>query len=96
MFRIHSYQQYDNAKKAKLSEIVKASSIEGRVPDEQQVVKFAAAYAEAGGKQPQFNKWMLTQMKSANTSEAQKITQQLQNPFAQKVQVLMGGDPYAN
>ena len=38
-----------------------------------------------------FNRWMMSQMTSANTSEANKIVTQLQNPFAQKVQVLMGG-----
>jgi hypothetical protein len=60
------------------------------------MVQFASAYAASGGKQQNFNKWVLDQMKNANLNEAQKITKQLQNPFAQKVQVLMGGDPYAN
>jgi hypothetical protein len=59
------------------------------------MANFASAYAASGGKQPQFNKFVLDNMKSANLNEAQKITKQLQNPFAQKVQVLMGGDPYA-
>jgi hypothetical protein len=95
VFRIHSYQQFDHDKMNKLGEAVKASTIEGRVPDEGQVAQFAAEYAKSGGKQVQFNKWMLNKMKSANTNEAQKITSQLQNPFASKVQVLMGGDPYS-
>lgn len=95
VFRIHSYKQYDRDKLNLLGEAVKASSIEGRAPDEDQMIKFAEAYAKSGGKQPQFNQWVLDKMKSANTSEAQKITSQLQNPFAAKVQVLMGGDPYS-
>lgn len=96
VFRIHSYQQFDHDKMNKIGEAVKTASIEGRVPDEQQMAQFAAEYAKSGGKQVQFNKWMLNKMKDANTNEAQKITSQLQNPFAAKVQVLMGGDPYAS
>jgi hypothetical protein len=79
----------------KIGEAVKSASIAGRVPDEEQMAVFAAEYSKAGGKQVQFNKWMMNKIKSANTNEAQKITSQLQNPFAAKVQVLMGGDPYS-
>lgn len=95
VFRIHSYQQNDRDQMNKIALAVKTAGIEGRIPDEDQVGQFAAEYAKVGGKQQNFNKWMLNEMKSANTNEAQKITRQLQNPFAQKVQILMGGDPYA-
>lgn len=91
VYRIHSYQQTDRDKMNNLSEAVKASTIAGRIPEDQQVAEFASQYAKSGGKQGMFNKWMLGQMKSANTSDASKIVSQLQNPFAQKVQVLMGG-----
>lgn len=96
VFRIHSYQQYDHDKMNAIAGAVKSSVIEGRTLDENEMVNFASEYARAGGKQPQFNKWVLEKVKSANLNEAQKITSQLQNPFAAKVQVLMGGDPYAN
>lgn len=96
VFRIHSYQQADHLKLNALSEAVKASSIQGLHPDEEQMAQFGAKYAATGGKQQNFNKWVLNEMKNANLNESQKITRQLQNPFAQKVQVLMGGDPYAN
>jgi hypothetical protein len=95
VFRVHSYQQVDRDKQKALAEAVKTSSIAGRSPDADQMANFASAYAASGGKQPQFNKFVLDNMKSANLNEAQKITKQLQNPFAQKVQVLMGGDPYS-
>ena len=54
------------------------------------VAIIAGAYAAAGGKQAQFNKFMLEQIKNTNVPEAQKIMSQLQNPFSQKVQLLMG------
>jgi hypothetical protein len=94
MFRIHSYQQDDSAKMKLLAEAVKASSIQGLVPDQEQMGKFAEHYAAAGGKQQNFNKWVLGEMKNANVSQADAIVRQLQNPFAKKVQILMGGDPY--
>lgn len=96
VFRIHSYQQDDHLKLNNLAEAVKASSIAGLTPDGNQMAEFGAKYAAVGGKQQNFNKWVLNEMKNANLNESQKITRQLQNPFAQKVQVLMGGDPYAN
>jgi len=91
IYRIHSYQQHDRDKMNNLSESVKSAVIAGRVVEEDQVAEFAAQYAKSGGKQGMFNRWMVSQMTSANTSEANKIVTQLQNPFAQKVQVLMGG-----
>ena len=72
---------------------MKSAVIAGRVVEEDQVAEFAAQYAKSGEKQGMFNRWMMSQMTSANTSEANKIVTQLQNPFAQKVQVLMGGAP---
>jgi uncharacterized protein YukE len=91
VFRIHAYQQADRARQQSLASTIKTTGIQGNAPDEDQTIKFAKAYAEAGGKQVNFNKFMLGQMKAANTNEATKITSQLQNPFAQKVQLLMGG-----
>jgi hypothetical protein len=95
MFRIHSYQQGDSAKMRQLAETVKSSSIQGLIPSQEQMAQFAAEYAKTGGKQQNFNKWVLKEMTNANVSQADAMTLQLQNPFAKKVQVLMGGDPYA-
>ena len=91
VFRINSYQQADRKKQQSLAETIKTTTIQGNTADEEQVVKFAKAYAEAGGKQINFNKFMMSQLKASNTNEAAKITSALQNPFARKVQVLMGG-----
>lgn len=91
VFRINSYQQADRKKQQSLAETIKTTTIQGNTADEEQVVKFAKAYAEAGGKQINFNKFMMSQLKASNTNEASKITSALQNPFARKVQVLMGG-----
>lgn len=91
VYRIQAYQQYDRARMNVLGEAIKASSIMGETTSEDQVIKFSQKYAELGGKQSMFNKFMMNEFKSANTSQAEKISHQLQNPFAQKMQVLMGG-----
>jgi hypothetical protein len=91
VFRIQAYQQYDRARLNDLGEAVKSSVIQGNTPDADQYVKFSEQYAKSGGKQAQFNKFMINEFKAANTSQAEKIVAQLQNPFAQKMQVLMGG-----
>jgi len=94
IFRIHSYQQYDNAEKQNLAESIKSTTVgAGNQPSSQQWSQFANEYAAIGGKQVQFNKFMIHQIKNSNTSEVQKITSQLQNPFAQKVQLLMNSGP---
>jgi hypothetical protein len=92
VFRIQAYKQYDREKKLRLGEMIKASTIQGQTMEEDQWMRFSEAYARAGGKQEQFNEFMMQQIKSANTSNAEKIVSQLQNPFAQKIQLLMGGE----
>lgn len=91
VFRIQSYTQQDHERMQVLGEAVKASTIGGFLPAEEQTGKFAEEYAKSGGKQVQFNKFMMNMYKSANTSQSQKISQSLNNPFAQKIQTLMGG-----
>ena len=92
VYRINSYQQYDRQKMLVLAEAVKASSIQGQEMSNEQWTKFSEEYAKRGGKQVNFNKFMMQEIKAANTSQAEKIVSQLQNPFAQKMQLLMGGE----
>lgn len=90
VYRIHAYKQYDRAKMNALGETVRTSVIAGELPDEDAIAGFASAYAALGGKQANFNSWMMNQYKNANTAESQRLASQLANPLAQKAQVLMG------
>ena len=96
MFRIHSYSKYNHDKMNDLAESVKASVIAGQSPSPDTVASFASEFAARGGKQIQFNKWMMNQYKNANTSEAQRIAAQLSNPLAVKAQMLMGGESFGD
>lgn len=90
-FRINVYQAVDNEKKKQLAETLKSTVIAKQEPSQDQVERFAARYAELGGKQREFNKWMLKQITTANTSQANKIMEHLQSPYAQNMQRVMGG-----
>lgn len=90
IFRIHGYQQFDRQKKQALAERIKTSVIQGNVPSQEAILQFSEAYAATGGKPAQFNRFMLEGIKNANTNEATKIMNQLNHPFSQKMQLLMG------
>jgi len=89
VYRVQSYRQANSDKMTKLAETVKAAVISGNQPSDDAISAFAAKYAEAGGKQVQFNQWFMKQYKNANTPESIRISQQLSNPLGQKVQLLM-------
>ncbi len=91
VFRITAYQAADREKLKNLNAAVKTSVIGGKSPDSDQISKFAAGYAAIGGKQNNFNKYMIDQIRSANTSKANSIMENLKNPYSQKMQQVMGG-----
>jgi hypothetical protein len=74
-----------------LSRAVKTTVIAGNQPDADQYAKFAGAYAEAGGRQSQFNKYMIKQMKETDQIRADQIVNDLKSPYSQKMQGIMGG-----
>lgn len=90
-FRFSAYQAADHARLNTLGEAVRSTVIAGNTPTAEQVETFVQKYAAAGGTQKNFNRWMLEQLKTANTPQANKIMQHLQKPGAQNFQEIMGG-----
>lgn len=90
-FRIAVYQAKDRERMMNLSKAIKVSGIAGGEISVDQVTTFAEKYASAGGQQQNFNKFMINQIKSADTNKANAIMQSLKNPHAQKMQQIMGG-----
>lgn len=91
MFRVRTYEAARRDKLLSLGEKVKGTLIQGNQPDEGQIVQFAEEYAKLGGKQKNFNKWMMEMYKNANTAQAEKLAESLNNPYSYKIQLLMGG-----
>lgn len=90
-FRVKFYEAARRSKQQALAERVKSTLIQGNEPSPEQIEKFAEDYAKLGGKQKDFNKWMMEMYKNANTSQAEKISESLSNPYSYKIQLLMGG-----
>lgn len=91
VYRVTAYEAAQREQKKLLAESVKSTGIATQSPNTDSVSKFAEAYAATGGKTAQFNKWMLKEIVTANTPRSEKIRAQLQSPFSQKMQTLMGG-----
>lgn len=90
-YRIQAYELAQKKARDNLVEAVKTSGIQGQTGDPDQMSRFAAEYAATGGKQVNFNKFVMNAYKTANTPQSEVIMKQLANPFTQKMQVLMGG-----
>ena len=90
-YNLEVYAAKDSALRAKLGETIKTTVIAGNHPTPEQIENFSYEYAKAGGRQAQFNQFMMQQYKAANTSQANKLAENLKSPFSQSMQTLMGG-----
>lgn len=93
VFRINAYKAVDAQRLQALATAVKTGGIGNQTIGPESIDKFAAEYAALGGKQQNFNKFMIKNIKSANTNQANAIMTALKNPMAQNMQMVMGGTP---
>lgn len=92
-FRITAYQAADRKKMDKLNQAIRVSTVAGGEASTEQIEQFAAGYAALGGKQHNFNKYMIEQIKKADTSRANALMDNLKSPYSYKMQQVMGGTP---
>lgn len=90
-YRFKAYALEDAKKRATLGQAIKTTMIAGKEPTQEQIEDFSLEYAKAGGRQEQFNQWMTQLYKTANLSQTNKIQQNLNSPFNQSMQKIMGG-----
>ena len=90
-FRYTQYQAADQARLDRLGSIVKSKVIGGEKLNREELADFAERYVSAGGRQENFNKWILQLYKHATTPQANEIMNQLNSPRAKRMQELMGG-----
>ena len=92
MFRMKTYAAIRKEDIKSLGERVKLSLYNnGNIPNEE-MQEFAEAFVKKGGKQQQFNAWMMNLYKDTNTQQAEALRGSLTHPFAYKMQLLMGGE----
>lgn len=92
MFRVKSYEAAQRLQMEGLRETVRSTLIDGNQPADKELAQFATRYAELGGRQAGFNKWMMGLYKSTNVTQAHQLETSLKNPFSYKIQLLMGGE----
>jgi len=92
MFRVKTYEASQRLQMERLRETVRSTIIDNNEPGDQALAAFAQRYAELGGRQAGFNKWMMGLYKTTNIPQSQQLETNLKNPFNYKIQLLMGGE----
>lgn len=95
VFRVQTYSKADAAKRSALGKAVRTVITGGGTPTQEDMETFQANYAKIGGKQEEFTKWYLAQLRAANTSQANKIVaNQKQSNYSEYMSTIMGGRMY--
>ena len=92
LYRMNVYVAADQQKLANLGSAVKSSLRQGATPDPDQMETFLTRYSASGGRIENFNRFMVQQMKNANTSQVNILRDQLHKPIAQNLMQIMGGE----
>lgn len=70
---------------------IKGKIMQGSVPTSDDMNNFLSEYVRAGGTQQNFNKFYGRLVTEAKTSQVNKMSDNLKNPFSQYMQKIMGG-----
>jgi len=92
LYRVKAYQAKDRARREELGAVVKTTLLAGQDPTDDQIQDFMLKYAKTGGRQDNFSAFMVEQMKGATVSQVNKLRDKLNNPMAQNMMVIMGGE----
>lgn len=90
VFRIKAYSAAKTQEINTLGAALK-SKIQSGSFTQDDVNAFTSEYVKRGGKQEQFSRFMMKQMKTANVSTANQLADNLKNPINQNMQAVMGG-----
>jgi hypothetical protein len=92
-YRLRAYQANDKERVSDLGAVVKEKLRAGDSLTEEEVLDFASRYAAVGGRADNFSAALQRWTKSANESEANKVSRALQSPYGQRLTEVMGGTP---
>ena len=91
VYRIQAYQSVDKERREALGKAVKSTIASGGVPTSEQMETFMERYAKLGGKQEEFNRWYVSQIRTATTPQANKLVEKVGSPYSAYMQTVMGG-----
>ena len=87
---IHAYRANDLAKREQLGIAIKTSIKDGRLPEQDQINKFADSYVRGGGKREGFNQFWTSQYKNIQASQSEQLRMKLSDPYHMKIQQIIG------
>ncbi|MOA17539.1 hypothetical protein D3C78_1378030 [compost metagenome] len=90
-FRINAYREADREKRERLGTELKTAVLNGEEITDDMVNSFAERYAARGGNPTGFGQWWMSQFKNANVPQTQQMVEKLNNPYARRMQEIMGG-----
>lgn len=93
MYRLQAYRVADQERLQFLGEKVKTHLTQGKVPSTEEYEQFMKDYASIGGRLDNFNAAMQRWMKDANVSVVEKMRSNMNTPYAQRLNEIMGGVP---
>lgn len=92
MYRNKAYQAMDRARIERLGEVVKTKMYNNEMPTDEELEDFQLRYTRSGGRVENFNAAMLRWSRDANVSVVNQLAQRQGSPYAQKLNMLMGGE----
>jgi hypothetical protein len=92
MYRNKSYEAMDRARIERLGEVVKTRLYNNEVPTTEELEDFMLRYTRSGGRIENFSQAMQRWSRDANVSIVNQLAQKTGSPYAQKLQMLMGGE----
>jgi len=91
MYRVKVYAADRQKQINTIGAAIKSKILAGDTPTTEELNNFLQEYVKAGGSQNNFNKFIGRIAVTAKTSQVNKIAQNLNNPFSQYMQRVMGG-----
>lgn len=92
MYRSAQYTLEDQQRIESLGQAVKTRLYNNQVPTDEELQVFLEKYVASGGAQKNFSKAMQRWMKDANQSVVNQTADKLSNKYAQRLQVMLGGE----
>lgn len=92
IYRQKTYDAMDRSRIERLGMDVKAKLHGNQVPDDEELEDFMLRYTRSGGRVETFNRAMQQWSRDANVSVVNQLASKMGNPYAQKLQDIMGGE----
>lgn len=92
VYRNKSYEALDRTRIERLGKVVKTKLYNNEMPSDEELDDFMLRYTRSGGRIENFNQAMQRWNRDANVSIVNQLVQKQGSPYAQKLQMLMGGE----